>query len=145
MSNTSVIQEIMFNFICFRKGLVKHGPQPTKQLPIAQGEVLFSVAFKGQMTVSELASHLNITPGAATQLVEALVQAGLLERKQSISDRRVVCLQLSAAGKAEIAEVKKHKLALIKQTLNTLTDDEQAELARLLKKINQTNTSKKGD
>lgn len=145
MPNTATIQEIIFNFICFRKGLAKHGGQHLSKLPTAQGEALFSIAFKGEMTISELASHLNITPGAATQLVEALVQAGLLKRQQSEADRRVVSVCLSEKGKARIAEIKKHKMTLIKQTLSALTEAEQAELARLLKKINQASKQVKGE
>ncbi len=138
MSRAENINEIVFSFINFRKGLVKGGHEHALKLPHAQGEALFCVFHNSEVTVSELARLLNVTPGAATQLADALVQVGYIERTVDESDRRVTKLKLSAKGEVVLKESKKEKLAKLKQTLLPLDDNEVETLAGLLKKVSQS-------
>ncbi len=138
MKRREVIQEIMFSFICFRKGIVKNQINE-KQLPHAQAEALFSVAFRREMSVGELAEHLNISSGAATQLVEALVQNAYLHREHSTKDRRIVTIKPSAEGLAKVEEYKTYKMSMIDKTLSVLNDDELSQLSTLLNKISKNN------
>ena len=47
-----------------------------------------------QVTVSELAYHLNITPAAASQVVSGYEKKGWIERIRSAVDRRTVYLKV---------------------------------------------------
>lgn len=51
-----------------------------------------------QTTVTALADRLRLAQSSVTELVSRAEQAGLLERKPSSTDARVVHLQLSARG-----------------------------------------------
>jgi MarR family transcriptional regulator for hemolysin len=51
------------------------------------------------ITIGQLARELHTSSPAATQLVERLVRAGLVERRADADDRRVSRLFLSTAGK----------------------------------------------
>jgi len=48
--------------------------------------------------MSDLSEHLDITPAAASQLVDKLVQAGLLIRAEDPHDRRARQLALTQSG-----------------------------------------------
>lgn len=48
-----------------------------------------------QVTVSELAYHLNITPAAASQVVSGYEKKGWIKRVRSLEDRRTVYLQVN--------------------------------------------------
>lgn len=138
MSREKNINEIVFSFINFRKGLVKGGHEHTLKLPHAQGEALFCVFHNSEVTIGELARLLNVTPGAATQLADALVQSDYIERTIDESDRRVTKLKLSSKGETVLKESKKEKLAKLNQVLAPLDDGEVETLARLLKKVSQS-------
>lgn len=51
-----------------------------------------------EVTASQLAAHLDLTPAAVTYLVDRLVKRGFVERIPNPADRRQVLLQPSAHG-----------------------------------------------
>lgn len=53
---------------------------------------------QGGAQMAELAADLSVAPGIATHLVDRLVKAGLVERSQSNSDRRVWNVRLTDNG-----------------------------------------------
>jgi DNA-binding MarR family transcriptional regulator len=67
-------------------------------------------------TANELARKMDVDAGAVTRMLDRLEAKGLLERVRSESDRRVVHLQLTAAGQATAAEVP-HVLAAVNNDL----------------------------
>ncbi|MFO0971558.1 MAG: MarR family transcriptional regulator [Candidatus Saccharimonadales bacterium] len=138
MTREENINEIVFSFINFRKGLVRGEHNAVLKLPHAQGEALFCVFHNNEVTVSELAGFLGVTPSAATQLADALVQSSYIERLVDQRDRRVTKLKLSQKGEAALKELKRAKLTKLNQILAPLSDSELETLASLLKKLSQS-------
>lgn len=88
----------------------------------------------GQM-MRAVADFLGIAVNSVTTLADNLERKGLLRRIRSEADRRVVHVELTAAGLQayrSIAEVKQH---FHREMLAALTDEEQAILLVLLRKI----------
>ncbi len=56
-----------------------------------------------QMSMSELADQMVLTSGGITRLVDRLAAAGLVERIQCPSDRRVQWARLTEAGEEALA------------------------------------------
>lgn len=135
MSRTKDIDNIVYSFIGLRRGLVKDIHSLHGMLPHAQGEALFCVYHNGELTASELASKLDVTAGAAAQLVESLATAGLLNRCNNKDDRRVIDLTVSEHGKLLLQKTKKAKRQKLDQILEPLNDEEVQTLAQLLNKI----------
>jgi DNA-binding MarR family transcriptional regulator len=52
--------------------------------------------------VSEISEYLDVTTAAASQIVDRLVQANLIQRNEDPNDRRAKQIELSAKGKAII-------------------------------------------
>jgi predicted transcriptional regulator len=57
-----------------------------------------AVASQGACGMSEVSERFEITPAAASQLVDKLVQSGLIVREEDPSDRRAKLLDLTEKG-----------------------------------------------
>ena len=67
-------------------------------LTMPQVSALFKLHYQGTCGVSDIADHLDVTSAAASQMVDRLVQQGLLERSTDPHDRRVKQLELTPLG-----------------------------------------------
>src|SRR6266536_2219396 len=75
------------------------------------------------------------TSGGMTHLVDRLEQEGLVERIADPDDRRRLLVALTRKGRALITRVGPSHLETERRMLAALTKQEQAELARLLRKL----------
>lgn len=80
-------------------GLLERGDVACCGITISQCHALGEVATQEGLTSGELASRLGIDPSAVTRISDALVQQGLVRRKTDPSDRRMVRLVLTEAGR----------------------------------------------
>jgi DNA-binding MarR family transcriptional regulator len=69
-------------------------------LSMPQFSILMQLYYRGHCGISDISDRFEITAAAASQHVENLVQAGLIERTESAQDRRVREIQLSTKGRS---------------------------------------------
>lgn len=104
-------------------------------LSFIQWLVLIKLREGTAATASDLCRQMRYDNGALTRLLDQLETRGFIERKRSEADRRVVNLELTAAGRHKVAEL----LPLVVDTLNNILGDfskaEFNELVRLLNKL----------
>ena len=74
------------------------------ELSYAQFSLLFGLAELGELSASELAGHADVTPASATQMLDGLAAAGLIERRRSERDRRSVLVSLTQHGNEAVAQ-----------------------------------------
>jgi MarR family transcriptional regulator, organic hydroperoxide resistance regulator len=74
-------------------------------VPLAQLKSLLIIAGKGETNFSALAQDLGVTPGDVTGIIERLVEQGLVSRKPSPEDRRIIWLQATDKGRALLANL----------------------------------------
>jgi DNA-binding MarR family transcriptional regulator len=98
----------------------------------AHFDVLAQIGAARGMTQQELADALLVTKGNISQLLGKLEQAGMITRQQT---GRTNCLSLTAQGQVVFEQVVPQQEALIAELLTPLSDDEQRELLRLLRKL----------
>ena len=110
----------------------------THRLNTAQFDVLAQVGAARGMTQQELADALLVTKGNISQLLSKLEQAGMITRQQT---GRTNCLSLTEQGQALFELVVPQQEALIADLLAPLSDDEQRELLRLLRKLDHSITT----
>lgn len=137
MSRKNNINQIIQSFIIFRKGLIKNNNIKIT-LPYSQDEALHCIFYNNELTVSELASCLRITSGAATQLTDALINSGCILRTPDSEDRRVIHLKLSSKGKQVVSKSIKEKLDHFNKILAPLDDIEVESLSNILGKISKS-------
>ena len=90
------------------KRLVAH------DLTSAQWGPLLYLQRRGRCAAVELARALQMDAGALTRLLDRLEKKGLCRRTRSTEDRRVVQVELTAAGEAAIEQVP----AVLSEVLN---------------------------
>lgn len=69
-----------------------------------QISTLMRLYYQGACGVSDIGAHLDVTNAAASQMIEKLVQSGLLERAEDHTDRRAKQITLSAKGRKLIEQ-----------------------------------------
>ncbi len=94
---------------------------------------LMLLHYHGHCPVSGISDELGITAAAASQLVDRLVQMGLLERSEDPQDRRVRRVSLSEHGHELIQKGVQVRLGWTKELAETLTPAEQDKVVSALK------------
>lgn len=77
---------------------------PWEALPMAQVELLQSLAESAPARVGDLATRLRLAPSTVSGLISQMINAGLVERGTHAKDRRVAVVALSSAGRRQLGE-----------------------------------------
>ena len=84
----------------------------------------------------DLSRRILLTPSGVTRLLDGLERAGLVERAECLSDRRVTYAQLTDAGRKELAAASSAHLASIRNLFEeNLSEGELEALAAALGKM----------
>jgi DNA-binding MarR family transcriptional regulator len=103
------------NFICYaREG----------GLSMSQLGALFHIHHRGSSGVTDLGDHLGVTSAAASQMLERLVQQGLILRSEDPSDRRVKQIVLTDKGLQVLQESIRARQRWLYDLAETLSDSE---------------------
>jgi DNA-binding MarR family transcriptional regulator len=90
----------------------------------------------GRLSMSELATLINVPLSTATRIVEGLVSKGLVERKSSARDGRIVEIVFARRGNEINRYIEESRDAEAKALLSALSERQRAvflsQLARLL-------------
>lgn len=106
----------------------------------AQVWMLATIADTPDITVSQLSQAVSVHVSTASNLVDKLARAGLVERLRGEEDRRVVQLRLTDAGKAIMERAPQPLKGLVVDALEKLPEDALSrldlELDGLIEKMN---------
>lgn len=110
------------------------GPRLTT-IPHQQRLAVFALGGLEPLTMSQLADRLGVRASSATELVDRLVERGLVERQHDPRDRRNVTVGLTAQAQAVHREVIRAVKAAGTQLLANVDDRDLAVLVRLLHRV----------
>lgn len=117
----------------------RHGWHPGSMDKIKKSEffllsVLISMNESNPMgvKVSDISTHLQITPAAVTQMINSLEASKYVERLPDPDDRRVVLVRPTEEGKQMILEKRKKFLSNFEGLVEYLGEEDSQELIRLL-------------
>ena len=94
-----------------------------------------SLLFSGPLPINVIGSKVLLTSGSITSAVDRLESQGLLERQPHPTDRRAFLVHLTQAGEALIKPASRSHARTMADVVSVLTEAEQIELVRLMKKI----------
>jgi len=97
--------------------------------------VLECLGHLGPLTLGELSRKRLVSGGNITCVIDNLEKEGLVERVPSTEDRRVIVAQLTPKGKKRFEETFVKHAEFVTKTASVLSEDEQATLSHLLKKL----------
>lgn len=89
-------------------------------LSLAQLNLILAVRTRKEVTLTELAEILAVSPPSVSVMVDRLVERGLLIRERATSDRRKVVIQVSPDAEHHIAEREDRVVATFVELLEEL-------------------------
>ena len=100
---------------------------------LPQLRALVMIASRRAMNLGAVAQGLGVHPSNATRLVERLVVAGLVDRRDDPADRRNLVLELSAAGYDLVNRVMDDRRVAIGRILDRMPAESRRELVSVLR------------
>jgi len=104
-------------------------------LSTSQANALMRLYHSGACGVSDIGDHVGISNAAASQMIDRLVQMGLVERKEHLDDRRVRHLTLTEKGCALAEKGVEAHSRWMKNLTEVLSESQQAEISSVLAQL----------
>ncbi len=89
----------------------------------------------GPLTLGELSKKRLVSGGNITCVIDNLEKEGVVERVPSTEDRRAIVAQLTSKGKQLFNDIFQKHAEFVADLASVLSEEEQSELSRLLKKL----------
>lgn len=103
-------------------------------LTLSQYELVRPLVAQSQ-PVGRLAERLGIAPATATQIVDGLERAGLVERSRTATDRRTVVVELTTEGRKAVERKRRRLVGQRRQLFENLAPDERVQAERVLRHL----------
>ena len=101
-------------------------------LSMPQFSLMMQLYHKGPCGMSRISEGYDITPAAASQLVDKLVHNGLIQRGEDPSDRRAKLLSLTDKGREFVQQGIEERYRWVDELGSKLTADERVQISEAL-------------
>ena len=101
-------------------------------LSMPQFGLLMQMHHKGACGISDVSERFEITPAAASQLVDKLVHNGFIQREEDPNDRRAKLLNLTDRGRDLIQRGMQERYRWVEQLAEKLSPEERAQVSEAL-------------
>jgi DNA-binding MarR family transcriptional regulator len=101
-------------------------------LSIPQFSVLMQLHYRGACGMSKISEGYDITPAAASQLVDKLVQSGFIQRVEDPADRRAKLLSLTDKGTQLVQQGIEERYRWVDELAAKLSADERIQVSDAL-------------
>lgn len=102
------------------------------EVTLPQLRVLVRIAIEGRLNLGQVAEALGVHSSNATRVVDRLVVAGLLDRRDDPADRRYLVLELTAKGHDLVERVMTRRRSSILEVLGRMSPTRRRTLAGAL-------------
>jgi len=109
-------------------------------LSMSQIGALFHIHRHGSTAVSDLGEHLGVTSGAASQMLERMVQQDLIQRTEDPHDRRAKKIVLTDQGRQTLLESIHARQAWLFELADALTEAEKEQVNAALQILIEKST-----
>jgi DNA-binding MarR family transcriptional regulator len=103
----------------------------------AQANILLWLHYHNSCDVTALAENMQVSAAAASQMVERMVQQGIVQRVESPSDRRTRQVHLTERGRQVVEETIAARQGWIKDLVKTLNEEQKTAVVKLLGELIQ--------
>ena len=139
-NRNELIREIQAIMPTIKRLMHTHTHELLRQYGIsyAQFELIFALQRCDAQEVpsaKELAEQLSLTAGAVSQLIDSLVEQGLIERQADSQDRRVTRIVLSSKGLDIAKQIHENKHLLMRDVMESLTEEELVIMLKVQRKM----------
>jgi DNA-binding MarR family transcriptional regulator len=106
-------------------------------LSMPQFRILMQLYYRGQCGISDISDGFEISTAAASQHVDNLVQAGLVERTQDPRDRRLRHIDLSPHGRRMLERGIRERYRWLDELARTLDDKDRERISEAITKLTE--------
>ncbi|WP_329000837.1 MarR family winged helix-turn-helix transcriptional regulator [Kribbella sp. NBC_00709] len=99
---------------------------------LTQFRTLVVLQTHGPSRLNRLAERLGVTPSTALRMVDRLIAADLVERRENERDRREVVIELTSDGRSMVDRVTASRRTAIEEIVRTMPATRRRELVRAL-------------
>jgi len=124
-----------FHELAFAEMLKKGANLTIRQCIMVKEMSMLAATNPEGVTLKEIAARLELTPGTVSELVETLVQRGILRRETDSTDRRKVKICLSDEYYHKLEEGLDRMSTLAMKALNSIAGKEREILMTILCKV----------
>lgn len=89
----------------------------------------------GKLSLSELSERIRARNSTVTGIIDRMEREGLVERRRSEQDRRVVHIVLTRQGRQLASEIPVEPVQIFRQVLSELSTRDAADLKRILTRL----------
>jgi DNA-binding MarR family transcriptional regulator len=114
------------------KGNMKEG----ETLGTKQIDTLLVIFENKNISITEIANEMNVSPPSVSALTEKLINKGLIKRTYNQLDRRVVTVNLTESGELLASSLQKKQEKIISNLQDFLTKEDIHNFNCLLNKMN---------
>jgi DNA-binding MarR family transcriptional regulator len=135
MISSSQLTETLRNFMDIAMQRLMHErAQHAKQngLSMHQLGLLLQIHYRGNCGISDISNRFDITNAAASQLVDKLVQNGLIQRTEDPQDRRAKLLTLTQKGTDLIQKSTQRRYRWVEDLAHQLSAQEREQVNEAL-------------
>jgi len=108
-----------------------------EDLSMAQVQALMTVRASEDMTISQLAAKLQVSPPSASNMVDRLVEKGVLLRERNEQDRRKVVVRLSEEAAIHAESMERAVLAAFLNLVEKVGPETAAKWCEVLECVEQ--------
>ena len=101
-------------------------------LSMPQLGILMQLHYRGNCGISDLSERFDITNAAASQLVDKLVQSGLIQREEDPHDRRVKRVDLTEKGQELIRQSTEKRYRWLEDVARKLSPEDREQVHEAL-------------
>jgi DNA-binding MarR family transcriptional regulator len=112
---------------------------PWETLPMAQVELLQTLADVSPVRIGDLAERLHLANSTISGLVAQMMSAGLVQRDNDPADRRAAIVTLTSEGRARLAEWEQLHEQRIGQAYDQLPVPDRRAISRALPALGRLN------
>lgn len=105
---------------------------------LAQISILMHLHYQGACEITQFSEMLTISRAASSQMIERLVQQGVVHRFESSQDRRVRLVDLTETGKKVVTESMYASAGWINELVSLIPDQEHTRYVNMLRILNES-------
>ena len=132
--NKQLIEDTAQLWRKIRHALEEKEPSPWLRLSLSRGQlrVLTLLSTSTRMSPGNVAEALGVPKANVTEIIERLVEQGLVKREPNLEDRRSHNLTLTEKGKTEVEQLREWSTRRIEKVLERIPSDKLKLLANSL-------------
>jgi DNA-binding MarR family transcriptional regulator len=123
VSTQSVVQQVLETIPAVMRALASELRHAGHDMAPAHFRLLF-ILREHPCNLSELAERQMVSLPTMSNSITTLVERGWARRTRSAHDRRVVLVELTSAGQAVLADIRRHVEARVTELLGPLSPDD---------------------